>query len=932
MNLLSLSFASPWLLLVLAGAPLLYHLLRVTPPPPRRVAFPPLRLILDLKKPDATPARTPLWLLILRMALAALVVVAMAGPTLTPRGAQGVKGGPLLLLVDDGWPAASDWTTRIEAAQSRLEAAARDGRPAAVLAFSEPPAERLTAQDATGALNRLRAIKPKAFLPARVLAFGAISAFVKAHPSAQVVWLTDGLEDTDGAAFAGKLAALAPDGEILRDSRGVQVIAAADNGVGALEVHLVRSAALGPSNGRVRAYDAKGASLGEADFDFAKGLTGEASFDLPVQLRNEIARLEILGVHSAGAVKLLDAGSRRRRVGLVAGAAGEQPLLSPVHYLRDALSTFADLRAEKPGAADPVGQLLDEGVDVLILADVNAAAPSLRKRLDAFLASGGTLVRFAGPRLAAAREDEFFPVRLRRGGRTLGGAMSWERPKPLASFDESSPFAGLNPPAEVTVSRQVLAEPDEGLNAKTWARLADGTPLVTAERRGPGNLILFHVSADPAWSNLPLSGLFVEMLKRIVDRAGIVAQTAEPAAAPETFLPPLRLLDGFGALGAPPAEAKSLRATGLPAPDASHPAGLYGAAAAPRALNAFNPGMKLAPLEFSGLRLRLAEISGPRPVDLRAPLLILAFLLALADALASIWLGGRWRRQVESRQVESTKVEAKKIGSALAGLALLLALAPPPARSEGVSQSDIEAALTTRLAYVVTGDQRVDRISREGLQSLTETLAQRTSFTPGEPRAIDPAHDELAFYPLIYWAVAPDRPQPGPEAARRIEAYMKQGGLVLFDTRDAEMQVPGGPPTPAREWLRNFLKNIDLPPLAPAPPNHVVYRTFYILDGLVGRAENGPTFIEALPPETSKENRPALAGDGVSPVIIASNDLAAAWAGDSFGEALYPLDPGGSRQHEMALRGGVNVVIYALTGNYKADQVHVRELLERLGR
>ncbi len=921
MNFLPLSFAAPWLLLVLTGAPLLYLLLRVTPPPPRRVAFPPLRLILDLKKPDATPARTPLWLLILRMALAALVVLAMAGPLLTPRGAASAKSGPLLLLVDDGWPAANDWSLRVEAAQSRLEAAARSGRPAAVLAFSEPPKEGLAAQDAAGALNRLRAFKPKAFLPARAPALDAISAFLKTHGSARVVWLTDGLEDADGAAFAQKLAALAPGAEILRDSRGVQVIAGADNGVATLDAFLARSTASGPFAGRVRAFDAKGASLGDGDFDFANGLKAKASFDLPVQLRNEIARLEILGVHSAGSVKLLDAGSRRRRVGFFAGAAGEQPLLSPLHYLRDALSPFADLRAAKPGAADPVGQLLDEGVDVLILADVNAAAPALRKRLDAFLASGGTLLRFAGPRLAAARDDDLFPVRLRRGGRTLGGAMSWERPKPLAAFDESSPFFGLTPPAEVTVSRQVLAEPDEGLNAKTWARLADGTPLVTAERRGRGRLILFHVTADPAWSNLPLSGLFVAMLKRIVDRARVVAKIKEPGVHPDAFLPPLRILDGFGAPGAPPAEAKSLPAGGLPAPDASHPAGLYGAAAAPRALNAFDRGMKLTPLDFSGLNFRLGELAGPRPVDLRAPLLILAFLLALADALASVWLGGRWRKQVGP----------KKAGPILAGLALLLALAPPPAKAQNVSQSDREAALTTRLAYVVTGDPRVDRISREGLQSLTETLARRTSFSPGDPRALDPAHDELAFYPLIYWPVAPDRPQPAPEVARRIEAYMKQGGMVLFDTRDADMQVSDGPPTAAHAWLRDFLKNIDLPPLAPAPPNHVVYRTFYILDGLVGRAENGPTYLEALPPETGKENRPALAGDGVSPIIVASNDLAAGWAGDSYGEALYPLDPGGPRQHEMALRGGVNVVMYALTGNYKADQVHVRELLERLG-
>ena len=59
--------------------------------------------------------------------------------------------------------------------------------------------------------------------------------------------------------------------------------------------------------------------------------------------------------------------------------------------------------------------------------------------------------------------------------------------------------------------------------------------------------------------------------------------------------------------------------------------------------------------------------------------------------------------------------------------------------------------------------------------------------------------------------------------------------------------------------------------------------------------------------------------------------LAAAWAGNNEGEALYPLDPGGPRQREMALRAGVNIVMYTLTGNYKADQVHVPELLERLG-
>ena len=193
---------------------------------------------------------------------------------------------------------------------------------------------------------------------------------------------------------------------------------------------------------------------------------------------------------------------------------------------------------------------------------------------------------------------------------------------------------------------------------------------------------------------------------------------------------------------------------------------------------------------------------------------------------------------------------------------------------------------------MITGDSRVDRISGEGLYSLSETLARRTSFVPSEPQGIDPARDELSFYPLIYWPIAPDRPQPGPEVARRIEAYMKQGGLVLFDTRDAGMQFEGGPATPAQAWLKTFLKDIDLPPLEPTPRDHVVTKTFYLLENFVGRTENGATYIEALPPDTEKEGRPARAGDGVSPIIIASNDLAAAWAGDQGGDGALSARPG----------------------------------------
>jgi hypothetical protein len=211
-------------------------------------------------------------------------------------------------------------------------------------------------------------------------------------------------------------------------------------------------------------------------------------------------------------------------------------------------------------------------------------------------------------------------------------------------------------------------------------------------------------------------------------------------------------------------------------------------------------------------------------------------------------------------------------------------------------------------------------------------LANRTALEPGDPVGIDPARDEMAFYPLLYWPIVADRPQPSQEAIRKLDAFMKGGGTVIFDTRDALGARPGGPTSPESEYLREMLSTLDIPELEPVPKDHVLTKTFYILDGFPGRYASGQTWVEALPPETDgAEKRPARSGDGVSPLIITSNDLASAWAVGRRGEAMFPVVGSDPRQREFAIRGGINIVMYALTGNYKADQVHVPALLERLG-
>src|SRR6185436_19643950 len=381
-------------------------------------------------------------------------------------------------------------------------------------------------------------------------------------------------------------------------------LVAADNAAGALTVKVLRANPRDNDIGIVRALDPKGLPLGEAPFVF-KGSEREteATFDLPVEIRNDIARLEISGERSSGTVQLLDKRWRRRAIGVITGSTADtaQPLLASTYYLSRALNPFADVRlAERGSPAQAVQQFIAQSVPMMILADVGNVAGEAREKLAKWIDDGGVLVRFAVPRLAAA-DDDLIPVKLRRGGRTLGGSLSWEQPQQLAAFARESPFNGMAVPNDVTVTRQVLAEPDSGLTERTWATLADGTPLVTAGRRGKGVIVLFHVTADTRWSDLPLSGTFVDMLKRIVALAGSSAnaETITDAAGNRAVVPPTRVLDGFGAFTPPPSTARPVPAGFNSRATADHPPGFYGPPEGLLAVNTLHAADRLTPLDYA---------------------------------------------------------------------------------------------------------------------------------------------------------------------------------------------------------------------------------------------------------------------------------------------------------------------------------------------
>jgi Domain of unknown function (DUF4159)/Aerotolerance regulator N-terminal len=959
MTIGAIGFLQPWVLTALAALPAIWWLLRLTPPTPQLVVFPPTRLLKDLKTTEETPAHSPWWLTALRMLLAALLILALARPVLNPERQSFAGSGPLLLVIDNGWGSAAHWPERREAIEAAIDRAARDGRTV-VLAPTAPgqPISDLLSPDQ--ARERVGGMTPEPYAPDRTGLVATLEKQFGGKTDYSVLWLSDGLDYGDAQSFATALAKLAGatgSFAVQRPEKDDDALALGQaSGEGGELTARVLSVTEGARTGVVRALTGRGEPLGEAAYAISyKAREATAHFGLPLEIRNQVARIEIVGERSAGAVHLLDARSQWHRVGIVSGESREaaQPLLSPLYYVQRALSPYADVIAPSEGnVANAIHDLIEQKVSTIVLADIGKLVAGTQEELETWLKSGGVLIRFAGPRLEQGG-DELLPVALRRGGRSLGGSLSWSTPQPLAPFEENSPFHGLAVPYDVKVNRQVLADPTVASDAEVWATLADGTPLVTASKQGEGFIVLFHVTANSDWSNLPLSGLFVEMLRRVVtlgpsrvgtetgiDAASVEASSTAQLNVSSGALPPLQTLDGFGQLIPPPLRAAPIAPDKLdstvPGPD--HPPGYYGPSGAARAFNLITAKTVLKPL---GTVEGSSAVSGyvmKKPVALEPWLYLAAIALFVADIFAMLVLSGGFR--FHRRDVAASVIilvaaallfpaQPTQAQEAVPDEATAVDAAAAPNAASASDDFALKASLRTHLAYVLTGDPEIDRTSEEGLSGLSKVLRARTALEPAEPMGVDINKDELAFFPILYWPV-PEGAEPLSDATlAKVDAFMKQGGLIVFDTRDQETGFSGT--DSQSKSLNRLIGQLDIPPLEPVPENHVLTKSFYLMRSFPGRWDGGQLWVEAEPVDEAERSERSRRTDGVSSIVITSNDFASAWALDEANRPIYPTVPGGEVQREMAFRAGVNIVMYALTGNYKADQVHVPALLERLG-
>ncbi|MEM6665891.1 MAG: BatA domain-containing protein, partial [Pseudomonadota bacterium] len=342
--LAGLTLTAPFMLAALATLPVLWWLLRLTPPAPKRVDFPAVRILNRLPRREETPSRSPWWLTVLRLLLAAAIIIALAGPRLQQSPPLSLPDGPMALIIDNGWSSAPHWTAQMTTAQTLLGEAGDADRLVLLVPTAGLPSARLPVP-AEEAAETLETLTPRPYPGRYSQAADAVeAAAAQAGGAFNVVLLSDGIaNDPDSLT---RLLALDANGEarIFGPQGQNQALALRPpvNGATDLRVGVVRpgaSASIGA--GEVRALDSRGRAIAETEFSFGTGETeAEAVFALPVELRNSIRRLEITGSRSAASVQLLDRSAQRRTVALVSGEAGDadQPLLSTDHYVINALS------------------------------------------------------------------------------------------------------------------------------------------------------------------------------------------------------------------------------------------------------------------------------------------------------------------------------------------------------------------------------------------------------------------------------------------------------------------------------------------------------------------------------------------------------------------------------------------------------------------
>lgn len=529
---------APWAAALIAA----YLLMRTHERKAKTVYFPAMHILHALPDTEAAPEGTPWWMQLPVYGAITAAAFGAAGPEWKPPLDLG-GDAPVLVAFDNGWASAASWDERVTFARDILRVAHNNDVEVAFLPLAQERGDdallpvTMSAAEALSVLERLQPQPWQIDTQAMTEALGALES----GSFGKTFWLSSGL-DMDGYAqdFARTLSAIAPL-EVYED-RAEQlphILFPAQYESGDYRISVARPAGGEEETISVTAYGQDGTPIAAQEMIFPEGgLSADILFDVPQG--QDVFRFSLDTQQTAAGTVFVDEKWKPRSVGIVIQSQQDlSSLLGEARYIRTALESHTAVHTGN------VEQLLASGdISVLALPDSVALSSIASKKLRQWVESGGTLIRFAGPNMARRDHigDPLLPLDLQRGIHAMGSAGS------VAGFSESSPLQGVEGDARVSISGSIAALPGPGVESRIWARMADGSPLISANNLGEGQVVLFHTSANTALGEFSLSDMFVDTLVEIVRSGKSIEDTADFIRTP---LPPVNILDGYGSMQPP---------------------------------------------------------------------------------------------------------------------------------------------------------------------------------------------------------------------------------------------------------------------------------------------------------------------------------------------------------------------------------------------
>ncbi len=894
----TIGFINPYALWGLLSIPIIYYVVRSFPPAPKTFEFSSIYLLKSFNTKITTKSNCPLWLLIFRIFLILLLIAYYSKPYLD-KSKINKDIENYVVYTDLGWSLASEWNKYKNTIHNiMLEANTlkknfylvnnsdkenndymRFSTTKNLFAYFEkntPNPWQINTENLLENLNKLKFKKNSRYF------------YIFSNYDIQSIKKRNIIKD---------IREKHPDLKIINLVKSVRLIEEPIINGEKIQIKVKRFGELTKSNFVLKITSYSGQIVLSKTYEFAdKSTTTTINEKFPISVINQLKKIEIIGERHAAATFFFDDFHKKKEIGiLLEGKSYEKsPFLSPVYYIEKALNKENKIIFGK------LDKLLDSKVNILIFPDKGEINTKLSKNLEKWLSSGGLLIRFSGPKLAKKSSKFLTTDNKNIKIRFMGGTLSQKNTIGIEDFPNNSIFRDLIIPKDIIIKKQLLLDFKNETSSNILASLKDGTPLVSSKDYGKGKILLFHFTANNDWSNIPMTSLFVDMLAR----ATLLNQIDEINSFKEVNIK--YQINGFGELEKTDKIIKSRDSFALRSsfPNKRNIPGIY---ENEELSIAFNLAGKVDTKFFEDkdfYNRKTSDEFSKSVYDLSNILLFLFLIISALDILVSSLL---------KNNINLFKIMKNKMS--IINLFILFILL---SKFNYLEANNL--ANGTYLAYVKNKDQKINEISYRGLLSLSKALDRRTSISPKGVEEINLSEDDIYYFPIIYWPTGKELTKLVPKIKIKIKNYLNNGGIILFDASAFFKDISLGKKNKYRE-ITKYFEQISLNELTPISNNHTLSRSFYLLNNYPGRWDRGTLLVDSNSINTN---------DGVSSIILGFNDWASAWAFDDNNFPLFPVVPGGERQRELAFRVGINVIMYALTGNYKNDQIHSKSILNRL--